>query len=141
MPYRLRQARSSPAPKRFLSRGFDGSEIAGVRPANALRVVTRKPRHFETRSKRVSLKLGILRANVGANIAWLRASIINGWLGTPARNPELERVAARQRRQARQMHLQYIQRRTIERRLRLGRVGGGRVPHRNRGRPTRPATT
>ncbi|HEX5249991.1 MAG TPA: hypothetical protein VFW14_10035 [Gaiellales bacterium] len=89
----------------------------------------------------MSLKLGILRANVGANIAWLRASIINGWLGTPARNPELERVAARQRRQARQMHLQYIQRRTIERRLRLGRVGGGRVPHRNRGRPTRPATT
>jgi hypothetical protein len=98
-----------------------------------------KPRHFETRSKRVSLKLAVLRSNVGAIIAWLRASIINGWLGSPALNPELEIVAARQRRQARQSRIRYIQHRTIERRLRLGRVGGGRVPHRNRGGPTRSA--
>lgn len=82
-----------------------------------------------------ALKLAILRANVGAIIAWLRASIINGWLGTPAMNPELEVVAARQHRTQRQSRIRYIQRRTIERRLRLGRVGGGRVPHRNRGGP------
>lgn len=74
--------------------------------------------------------------DVGAIIAWLRASIINGWLGTPAMNPELELVAQRQRRQYRQKHIAYINRRTIERRLRLGRVGGGRVPHRNRGAPS-----
>lgn len=96
-----------------------------------------KPRHYETRSKRVSLTLTIMRANVGAIIAWLRASIINGWLGTPAMNPELELVASRQRRVHRQNHIRYIQRRTIEKRLRLGRVGGGRVPHRNRAGPTR----
>jgi len=98
-----------------------------------------KPRHYETRSKRVSLKLTILRANVGAIIAWLRASIINGWLGTPAMNPELELVAQRQRRQHRQNHINYIHRRTIEKRLRRGLVGGGRVPPRNRGAPTQRA--
>ena len=32
-----------------------------------------KPRHFETRSKRVSLKLAIMRMNVYATIAWQRA--------------------------------------------------------------------
>jgi hypothetical protein len=30
--------------------------------------------------------------------AWIRASITNGWLGTPVLNPVLERAAARQRR-------------------------------------------
>ncbi len=100
-----------------------------------------KPRHFETRSKRVSLKLTIMRANIGALIAWLRAAIINGWLGTPPLNPELEIVASRQRRLARQNHTKYIQWRTIEKRLRNGRVGGGRVPHRNRGGPARAPTT
>ena len=96
-----------------------------------------KPRHFETRSKRVSLTLTIMRANVGAIIAWLRAAIINGWLGTPAMNPELEDVAQRQRQRDRNNHITYINRRTIEKRLRLGLVGGGRVPPRNRGAPTR----
>lgn len=100
-----------------------------------------KPRHFETRSKRVSLTLAIMRANAGAIIAWLRASIINGWLGTPAMNPELEVVAHRRRLQHRQRHIAYIERRTLEKRLRHGLVGGGRVPPRNRGAPTRCATS
>jgi uncharacterized membrane protein (DUF485 family) len=52
-----------------------------------------KARHFETRSKRVSLTLTIMRMNVYALIAWLRACVINGWLGTPVLNPELERSA------------------------------------------------
>ena len=58
-------------------------------------------------------------------------------------NPELELVAQRQRRQHRQNHINYIHRRTIEKRLRRGLVGGGRVPPRNRGAPTQraPKTT
>jgi hypothetical protein len=46
-------------------------------------------------------------ANVGAIIAWLRASVLNSWLGTPAMNPELEAVAQR-RHQQRQTHIAYI---------------------------------
>ena len=55
----------------------------------------------------------------------------------PAMNPELEVVAQRQRQRDRKNHITYINRRTIEKRLRLGLVGGGRVPPRNRGAPTR----
>ena len=47
-------------------------------------------------------------ANVGAIIAWLRASVLNSWLGTPAMNPELEAAAQRRRRQQRQTHIAYI---------------------------------
>jgi hypothetical protein len=49
-----------------------------------------KPRHFETRSKRISLKLAVMRLNIWAVIAWIKAGVISGWLGTPALNPELE---------------------------------------------------
>lgn len=98
-----------------------------------------KPRHFETRSKRVSLKLAIMRMNVYATIAWLRASIINGWLGTPVLNPQLERTASKQRRLDAATQAGYIIRAVIVARLRRGYVGGGRVPHRARGAPTKRA--
>lgn len=103
-----------------------------------------KARHFETRSKRVSLTLTIMRMNVYALVAWLRACVINGWLGTPVLNPELERSAAQQRRLDAETQAGYINRAVIVARLRRGRVGGGRVPHRTRGAPTRrpePATS
>ena len=79
-----------------------------------------------------------MRLNIYATIAWIKAGIINGWFGTPALNPELERPNADKRRLDRQTHYQLIQRRTIDRRLRLGYVGGGRVPHRSRGAPGPP---
>jgi hypothetical protein len=99
-----------------------------------------KPRHSETRTKRVSLTLAIMRMNVYAIIAWLKAGVINGWLGTPALNPELERDAERQHRLNRKSKHEFINRMTVLRRLRLGYVGGGRIPHRTRGAPTRRAT-
>jgi DDE family transposase len=100
-----------------------------------------KPRHFETRTKRVSLDLAIMRMNVYALIAWLRASVINGWLGTPALNPELERLAAKQRWLDTNTQATFTNHMVIVARLRRGLVGGGRVPHRNRGGPTRAAPT
>jgi hypothetical protein len=51
--------------------------------------------------------------------------------------PRAEVVAQRQRQRDRKNHITYINRRTIEKRPRLGLVGGGRVPPRNRGAPTR----
>jgi hypothetical protein len=98
-----------------------------------------KARHFETRSKRISLQLAIMRMNVYALIAWLRASIINGWLGTPVLNPVLERAAARQRRLLGESQAQFINRAVIVARLRRGHVGGGHVPPRARAGPTRGA--
>jgi hypothetical protein len=85
-----------------------------------------------------------MRMNVYALVAWLRACVINGWLGTPVLNPELERSAAQQRRLDAETQAGYINRAVIVARLRRGRVGGGRVPHRTRGAPTRrpePATS
>jgi hypothetical protein len=98
-----------------------------------------KPRYFETRSKHVSLAWAVLRMNIYAIIAWLKASVINGWLGTPILNPELERTAERQRRLDRQSKYGYTNHQIILARLRKGYVGGGRVPHRNRAGPDRDA--
>ena len=94
-----------------------------------------KPRHFETRSKRVSLTLAIMRADAGALIAWLRASVINGWLGSQTFNPELSVASAKLHRQQRQRQIDRIQEHTFNRRRRLGRLGGGRHPPRSRGAP------
>ena len=94
-----------------------------------------KARHFETRSKRVSLDLAIMRMDAYALIAWLKASIINGWLGTPVLNTELAKSAARDRQLDRTNKHEFIQHLTVLKRLRLGYVGGGRVPHRTRGAP------
>ena len=98
-----------------------------------------KPRHFETRSKRVSLTLAVMRANAGAIVAWLRASVINGWLGNQAFNPELAAANRKLHREQRQRQIGRVYERTTLRRLRLGRIGGGRHPPRTRGAPTRGA--
>jgi hypothetical protein len=73
--------------------------------------------------------------NIYAIIAWLKAAIINGWLGTPALNPELARDADRARRAARNTKFAYLQHHLRIARLRNGDVGGGRLPHRTRGKP------
>jgi len=77
-----------------------------------------------------------MRMDAYALIAWLKASIVNGWLGTPVLNPELDRSAARDRQLDRANKHQFIQHLVVLKRLRLGYVGGGRVPHRTRGAPT-----
>jgi hypothetical protein len=97
-----------------------------------------KPRHFETRSKRISLDLAVMRMNVYAIISWIRAGVINGWLGTPAMNPELEQATERQRQLDRQTVCAYVQHNVTIARLRRGHVGGGRIPHRTRGAPRPP---
>ena len=94
-----------------------------------------KARYFETRSKRISLRGAVLRMNIYGIIAWLKAALINGWLGTPVLNPELARDADRQRRAGRKTKYEFVQHKVRLQRLRNGDVGGGRVPHRTRGRP------
>ncbi len=94
-----------------------------------------KPRHFETRSKRISRRGAVMRLNIYAIIAWMKAALINGWLGTPVLNPELARDADRQRRAGRKTKYEYVQHRVRLARLRNGDVGGGRLPHRTRGKP------
>lgn len=78
-----------------------------------------------------------MRADTGALIAWLRASVINGWLGLPPLNPELGATNRRLHDKQRKRKIALIQERTLIRRLRLGRTGGGRYPPRSRGGPTR----
>jgi hypothetical protein len=95
-----------------------------------------KPRYFETRSKRVSLRLTVMRANTGALIAWLRACIINGWLGNQAFNPMLEAANNKIHQDTRANHRNWVLERTFARRRKLGRFGGGRHPPRKRGSPT-----
>ena len=73
--------------------------------------------------------------NVYAIICWLKAAIINGWLGTPALNPELARDADRERRMARKTKYAFLQHKLRIARMRRGHVGGGRLPHRTRGKP------
>ena len=87
-----------------------------------------KPRHFETRSKRISRRGAVMRLNIYAIIAWIKAALINGWLGTPVLNPELARDADRQRRAARKTKYEYVQHRVRLARLRNGDIGGGRLP-------------
>jgi hypothetical protein len=58
--------------------------------------------------------------NVYAIVAWLKACVINGWLGTPVLNPELDRAADRQRRLDRKTRYGYINHRVIIKRLRMG---------------------
>jgi hypothetical protein len=98
---------------------------------------TAKPRYFETRSKRVSLSLAVMRANTGALIAWLRASVINGWLGNQPFNPSLQAANQKLHQQRRTNHQEWVLERMYARRRRLGRLGGGRHPPRKRGSPTR----
>jgi hypothetical protein len=94
-----------------------------------------KPRHFETRSKRISRRGAVMRLNIYAIIAWMKAALINGWLGTPVLNPELARDADRQRRARRKTKYDFVQHRVRLARLRNGDIGGGRLPHRTRGKP------
>jgi hypothetical protein len=89
-------------------------------------------RHFETRSKRISRRFAVMRLNIYAIIAWLKASIINGWLGTPVLNPKLGRDADRARRAGRKAKYEFLQHQVRLARLRAGEVGGGRLPHRTR---------
>jgi hypothetical protein len=98
-----------------------------------------KPRHYETRSKRISLTFAVMRLNIYAVISWLRAGVINGWLGTPALNPQLSRKITRARELEAASQAAFIQHFVVIARLRRGQVGGGRVPHRARGAPTRRA--
>jgi hypothetical protein len=98
-----------------------------------------KARHFETRSKRISLRGAVLRMNIYGIIAWLKAALIYGWLGTPVLNPELARDADRQRRAGRKTKYEFVQHNVRLARLRAGDVGGGRVPHRAREANHRPA--
>ncbi len=94
-----------------------------------------KARYFETRSKRISRNGAVLRLNIYAIICWLKAGIINGWFGTPVLNPELARDADRDRRSGRKTKYQHIQRAVRLKRMGNGQVGGGRLPHRTRGKP------
>lgn len=76
-----------------------------------------------------------MRLNIYGIIAWLKAARINGWLGTPVLNPELARDAGRQRRASRKTKYEFVQHRVRLARLRAGHIGGGRLPHRTRGKP------
>jgi hypothetical protein len=100
-----------------------------------------KPRHYETRSKHVSLTFAVMRLNVYACISWLRAGVINGWLGTPAYNPQLNREITRERELRYEQQAAFIQQWVVPSRLRRGHVGGGHVPHRARGAPTQATET
>ena len=112
--------------------GFDELDRAFAVPAVS---VEGSARHFETRSKRISRTGAVLRLNVYAIIAWIKAGIINGWFGAPVLNPELARDADRDRRSGRKTKYEYIQRAVRLTRMRNGQVGGGRLPHRTRGKP------
>ena len=103
------------AEARLMHQNYERSHKEARSRSNAV------PRHFETRSKRVSLQLVILRANVAALNDWVRSSVINGWLGNPALNPERGATNAAIRRARRRRCVNYMHFRTIERRLRLGR--------------------
>ena len=87
----------------------------------------------------------MLRLNVYAIIAWIKAGIINGWFGAPVLNPELARDADRDRRSGRKTKYEYIQRAARLTRMRNGQVGGGRLPtaraanHRTAARPLAPS--
>ena len=73
--------------------------------------------------------------DIGAIIACLRASVINGWLGNAPLNPALDERNHAIRQAHRNRKIKYVNFRTMERRLRIGRVSGGRYPPRPRARP------
>lgn len=79
-------------------------------------------------------------AYVYAIIAWLKASVINGWLGTPSSTPELEQDARRHHQLDRRNKHTFSNHMTVLNRLRLGHVRGGRLPTGTRGAPTRRST-
>ena len=81
-----------------------------------------------------------MRLNIYAIIAWIKAGIINGRFGTPVLNPELAQDADRQRRTGRKTKYNFVQHRVRLARLRSGEIGGGRLPHRIRGKPPRRKT-